>query len=169
MLNEINIKAFYLINSHPPSWFLDFLMMTLTYLGSGRVLFIISMLLLLTRDRKKVIGGVSILAGMTFIYHIVSVLKVWVAMPRPFVSLDNVNLLIAEKGFSFPSNHTANAFMAAVILSSIFGRRTLFYALAALVGISRIYLGVHFPLDVLGGAAAGSVIGLAFKRIAKYI
>jgi undecaprenyl-diphosphatase len=169
MSNEFNLKVFCLINAHPPSAILDFLMTTLTRLGSGEVLFIISMLLLLTKERRKGIAGISMLAGMTFVYYMVSILKEWVRMPRPFMLLDNVNVLVAEKGFSFPSNHTASAFMAAVILSSAFGRGALFYGLAALVGISRIYIGVHFPLDVLGGALVGCITGLVLKRLDKYI
>jgi len=159
--------VFYLINRHPPSGLLDFLMMTITALGSGEVLFITALLLILTKEKRKVIAGISMLAGMTLVYQVVSVLKDWVAMPRPFMVLGNVNLLVAEKGFSFPSHHTAAAFMAAALLSSVFGRRALFYSLAALVGVSRIYIGVHFPLDVLGGAAVGYIVGVVLVKVSK--
>ena len=64
---------------------------------------------------------------------------------------------------SFPSGHASSAFAAAAVLA-VFAPRwlgALFLAVAALVGISRIELGVHYVSDVAAGAALGAVIGLA--------
>ncbi len=62
---------------------------------------------------------------------------------------------------SFPSGHTATAFAGAVVVASLYPRlRWPALALAALVGLSRVYLGVHFTLDVLAGAALGLGVGL---------
>jgi undecaprenyl-diphosphatase len=68
---------------------------------------------------------------------------------------------------SFPSGHAANAFMVAAIFASLL-RRTLYryglFFLAALVALSRVYLGVHYPSDVLAGAGLGLVVtGLALR------
>lgn len=59
-------------------------------------------------------------------------------------------------GFSFPSGHAANAFAAAVALARGWPAGTIvWFALAALVSYSRLYLGVHFPIDVAGGILVG--------------
>jgi undecaprenyl-diphosphatase len=62
---------------------------------------------------------------------------------------------------SFPSGHTAGSFAAALTLSRWFPEdRPLLLGIAGAVGLSRIYLGHHYPSDVLGGAAAGSAVGV---------
>jgi len=73
-------------------------------------------------------------------------------------------------GFSFPSNHALNNFAAAVFLLRLFPKyKWIFLITATLVSISRIYLGVHYPSDVLGGALIGSAFGYLFSVIALKI
>jgi undecaprenyl-diphosphatase len=72
-------------------------------------------------------------------------------------------------GASFPSNHAANCFAGAVVLSWFFPwGRDLFYIFAALVSYSRIALGVHYPSDVIGGAMLGIVVGFLVKHLILY-
>lgn len=71
---------------------------------------------------------------------------------------------------SFPSGHATNMFCAAVFLSLCFPRgRWIFFSIAALVAYSRPYVGVHYPLDIAGGALVGSLIGWAGCRIFQAI
>lgn len=63
-------------------------------------------------------------------------------------------------GYSFVSNHSANIFCFALFCSYFIGYSQIFYILAFLVGYSRIYNGVHFPSDVLGGALLGTFIAM---------
>jgi membrane-associated phospholipid phosphatase len=67
---------------------------------------------------------------------------------------------------SFPSGHTAGSFAAAAALSCLYPKdRPLLLATAAAVGASRVYLGMHFPSDVLAGAAIGTALGLFTGRL----
>jgi len=71
--------------------------------------------------------------------------------------------------FSFPSLHTALAFNAAYILSSLFPRYSIvFYAAAVCVAFSRIYLGYHYALDIIGGAIIGILFALTIKKLMLY-
>jgi undecaprenyl-diphosphatase len=66
---------------------------------------------------------------------------------------------------SFPSGHTATAFACATVLSAYAPRwRVPFFVLAVLIGFSRIYNGLHYPTDVLAGAALGVLVGLLVLR-----
>jgi len=85
---------------------------------------------------------------------------------RPFVALTVANV-IGERpsGYSFPSAHTATSFAAAWLLSRHYPRRTpLLFGVAGLVGLSRLYLGVHYLTDVLVGAALGVALAEAYRR-----
>jgi undecaprenyl-diphosphatase len=81
---------------------------------------------------------------------------------------------LVPHSFSFPSGHTQTAFAIATVLSAFLPRRynIITYLLAAAVGISRIYLGVHYLTDVLAGAATGAIIGVvaicALNRLGLY-
>lgn len=86
---------------------------------------------------------------------------------RPFIDVVRALVVGKEPGsWSFPSGHTATAFAAAVLVHGAWPRSTpLAYALAAATGLSRIYVGVHYPGDVLSGAACGFVIGWLFRLL----
>lgn len=95
--------------------------------------------------------------GLTYLLS--HILKGVFAIPRPFLVLPITPLFI-ESGFSFPSSH-ASVFMALVVfafyLSKNFGFLILFFTL--LIGLSRVVIGVHYPVDILGGFALGFIIG----------
>jgi undecaprenyl-diphosphatase len=91
------------------------------------------------------------------------VLKLWIGRDRPpLVEPDPEPLVLLPVTGSFPSGHATVAFACATVLSVATPRLALpLYSLAALIAFSRVYVGVHYPLDTLAGAALGAAIGLA--------
>jgi undecaprenyl-diphosphatase len=88
-------------------------------------------------------------------------LKYVVDRPRPFEVLDDVHTVYQPTDPSFPSGHTEGSFAAAAVLGRRYSKLILPLGLFAMaVGFGRIYYGVHWPLDVIGGAVIGIFIGL---------
>lgn len=93
--------------------------------------------------------------------------------PRPFTFLENVNLLISKspESKSFPSDHATLAFAIAVslILSGEKKWGTVALVAAAFVALGRVYVGVHFPLDIFAGALLGTGSAFAAEHIWKFL
>jgi undecaprenyl-diphosphatase len=72
---------------------------------------------------------------------------------------------------SFPSGHAATSFACAATLARFAPRRVavILYVLAALIAYSRVYVGVHYPLDVIGGAVLGLLIARALRRLPEVL
>jgi len=143
---------------------LDHLLPWFTYLGShiAVVLFII-LSWILTKQRK-------VLYRFTLLYGIQSAiiygLKYLIQRQRPFLFLDMASKLSKGPGEildpSFPSGHAVYAFMMATLLSIWFPRyRVIFFIIAGFVGWTRIYLGLHYPTDVI----VGSILGYGITKI----
>jgi undecaprenyl-diphosphatase len=100
--------------------------------------------------------AVGVAAGLT------SLLKELFDRVRPALADRGIEALVpTPESASFPSGHAATAFAAAVAVGAFYPRfRWPLLGLAVLVGLSRIYLGVHYALDVLAGAALGIAVGL---------
>ena len=123
---------------------------------------IISILLLLWLTRIR--GLALILATGLAVWasdSLGGILKEIIARDRPCHTLANVrDIASCSNSFSFPSNHAINTFTVATIISLVYKNFAFFlYVFALLIGYSRVYLGVHYPTDVLAGALCGILIG----------
>ena len=98
---------------------------------------------------------------------VTALLKYAVQRDRPpAVVLDPKPLMEVPTTSSFPSGHASTSFACAYVISRLAPRLTVFvYVLAALIGFSRIYVGVHYPLDVLAGAVLGLVVAKALLTL----
>jgi undecaprenyl-diphosphatase len=79
------------------------------------------------------------------------------------VHIENARFLIGRKGSpSFPSSHAMNMFAQAMLLTLLYRRKwvgIIAFSFASIIGFSRIYVGVHYPLDVLAGVVFGMMVG----------
>lgn len=131
----------------------------LTTLGNAGILWIVlSLAMLLVPKTRR--AGLLALAAMGICYLCNDmIIKMLVARPRPFVTVPELWTMVEPpSSWSFPSGHTCSSFAAAGIwCRTLEGRRLKIGALvlAALMGFSRLFVGVHYPSDVLVGMCVG--------------
>lgn len=159
---RLDARIFLLLNLRwsRPLW-LDRLMLIFTQLGSG--IFALGLALALYLFGPRLLGYELIL-GMLSLWMIVEILKLIVNRSRPFIRLTQARVLgLRAIGRSFPSGHTSQAFFMATLIIQHFHTNflatALLYTLAVMVGITRMYVGAHYPRDVIAGAILGSVWG----------
>jgi membrane-associated phospholipid phosphatase len=117
-------------------------------------------------DRGRRAGLASIAAMLTAAGFVQGPAKALLRRPRPFVTRTATVIGVRPRDPSFPSGHTAGSFAAAIALAAFYPRdRRLLLAAASAVGLSRVYLGQHFPSDVVVGAAVGAGIGYVGSRL----
>lgn len=144
----------------------------ITSLGDeGYVWIAIAIVLLFVKNYRKVglMVGASLLGSLVFNNVIV---KNIVARPRPYRMIETLTILIPEPGeYSFPSGHTSSSFAAGVVLYLMLPKKYGIPAmvLAFLIGISRLYVGVHYPTDVLGGMVMGTLIAVSVVKATEKI
>ena len=100
-------------------------------------------------------------------------LKKTILRPRPWAGMtpELVNHLVAQKGinYSFPSNHAANISGLAIVFTAIYDQyKYLFWSIAGIVIFSRVYIGVHYPSDVISGWLIGTLYGLFLIKSWEY-
>jgi len=144
-----------------PAW-LDGMMLGLTQLGSAVAPAALASWSFLTNDSDL---AYEVMLGSLTLVLVVELAKAIFRRSRPFVRLTQTRIVgYRARGRSFPSGHTSQAFyLAAVLLKHFhlgFEAALLLYGLAALVAVTRMYIGAHYPRDVLAGAILGSVWGL---------
>jgi len=167
---EFDAYLFFLLNYKAQNVVLDFLMPILTNLDYWRIpIVLLAMSLLVFGNKRGRVAVLLLILGITLSDQVCNnVFKPLVGRVRPCNVLDNVNLLInCTKSFSFPSSHATNIFTGMILFSFIYPKlRIGLLIFAALVAYSRVYVGVHYPFDIL----AGTVLGIlcAFTIIALY-
>lgn len=170
-ITQIDFQILYWIQEHCTNGILDWLMPKITALGnSGTLWILLGVMLLLWKNHRK--EGVLLLAGLgvgALVGNVI--LKNLVERQRPCWLDETVAMLIAvPKDYSFPSGHTMASFVAAVILFHLHKKVGIVaLGLAVLIALSRLYLFVHFPTDVLAGAVLGIGIGLLSCWIFEWI
>lgn len=132
------------------------------------ILAVLAMMLLITKKTRRT--GLAMIISFSLVFIIGNIiLKPMIARIRPYDVNTAVQLIVNSKhDFSFPSAHTYFAFTAVTVIFMRYHKIGICcYILAILMGLSRMYLYVHYPTDVIGGAILGIALGIAGYFIEK--
>ena len=177
MINQLDTQAFLWLNSLHLD-FLDSIMLWITGRNSWIPLYIVLIGSIIWTQRKKSVGMLSMIIFSVIISDQVcsSILKPTIHRLRPChePTIQNFVHLVGNCGgqFGFCSSHAANTFALITCLVLLFGKQfkglKYLYIWAIIVSYSRIYVGVHYPLDVLSGAGIGILASFFSHKIYHY-
>lgn len=169
---RIDVWVFMLINRHGERtpW-LDWTMLAITQIGNFIFAVVVALILFFSVSHLL---AYELILGLLILGLIVQIMKVLIHRTRPYIKLKNIHIIGSRaSGRSFPSGHTCQVFFMATLLLHYFQAPLyvwfVLYAIALLVGITRIYVGMHYPRDVLGGAILGTAWGLFGVIVNSYL
>lgn len=171
-LLALDRTLFFAINHLPHSAILDTIALTLSGIGkAGLVWFVIAAALFYREEKKHPLFFAPIIVAGGISYILVEfILKPWIARVRPMVDIGAIVVGEVKNDFSFPSGHATIAWAMVIVLSRHEPRwRGMFYILASLISLSRIFLGVHYPLDVMGGSVLGIIIAWSSLTLGSFV
>lgn len=142
-----------------------------THLGDHGELWIAIILVLLFLSKYRKIGITALLALVSTFLMVDFVIKPWVKRIRPYEVIIGLERLVGpESSFSFPSGHSSTSLAVGYVLlrklPPIYGVSA--FLLAILMGFSRMYVGVHYPSDVIVGGLIGIILGEICIRLESY-
>ena len=169
---RVDVWAFLVFNLRGarPAW-LDWTMLGFTQVGSAMGALAIGLILFFASDR---LVTYEFILGSLTLWLVVELVKALVRRSRPIFRVTQARIVgLRAIGRSFPSGHTSQAFFTATLLAPYFHASIwvvfLLYATALMVGITRMYVGAHYPRDVLAGAILGSAWGLLGALVNGYV
>ena len=176
-LVEWDVALFYFINVDLQNPLFNWLMPFITERNHWFPVWGILIIGLLWKGGKKGRTMVLLIIPVIFLSDQISahVLKPLIERPRPCVALPDVHMLVGiKRSFSFPSAHAANFFAAATLLNYFYPKyRWVYFTAAFLVALSRVSIGVHYPLDIIAGGILGACCALFviyfWKMIENYL
>ncbi len=159
-------RIFRAVNNLPNAY--QSMMQVVTQFGSEAMVLVVLVISLWKKGRLFTLQ-MALAAGAT--YMLVGLSKILVARPRPYVYLSDVHVRVHESGMGFPSGHTAITTALSVYLAWKLGGKwkLLPFVWVPVIGFSRLYLGVHLPLDLLGGITIGLAVIALQKLLTPYI
>lgn len=165
-INYIDISIFCLININMQNYIFDFIMPIITNVGLPGLWIVICICIYMFGGEKGKNTAILCIIAIVIGYFLTEFLKYIVARPRPYIILDGVHILSVMDNYSWPSGHTITIFAVTTLIGKKYGNLCLILLLllASMVGFSRVYIGVHYPLDVLSGAVIGILLALLVLR-----
>ena len=173
LIQNLDKTLFYFVNNGLSNPFFDKLMPFVTEVNSWVLVYLVGFYFLFFKSgRKGKIVAITLIITIIITDQINShIIKELVGRIRPCHSLPDVNLLVGcGGGKSFPSSHAANNFAAAYVITYFFRKNYfLFFSIASIVAISRVYVGVHYPIDIFVGALVGILIAYIVSASVRLI
>lgn len=172
-LYSIDLAIFYFFNHTLSIGFLDKFFSIITNVNNWYITYVILLGVSFVKGGRK--GKLAVLGVLLLIvvtdqtgYRL---LKEYFARPRPCNALTDVLTPLGCTGsYSFPSNHALNNFAAAMFFYRLFPKlKWVLFIGAVLISISRVYLGLHYPSDIFGGAVIGLAFGYLFSSVVLYL
>jgi len=152
--------------------FLNAIMVFFSTIGNLGLLWIaLGLVLLFPKSTRR--GGVDMLICLAIAYIINDlVIKELVARTRPYNTIEELEILVSPlSSYSFPSGHSVSSFASAMVLTLSFGKKGAWaFIPATLIALSRCYVGVHYPSDVLAGMIVGTLVAFGvYVLLKKYV
>ena len=154
-LYHMDLTVFYFFNLNIHNSILDVFMPLITLAGTQIFWIIICIGLYVFGGQKGKQTAFICIIALFIAYFASEILKFILARPRPYEVLSGARHITDVTGYSLPSGHATAAFAAFTVIGIKYGYLYIFLGLAVVVAISRIYMGVHYPSDVLAGALLG--------------
>lgn len=167
---SLDQALFLAVNHLPHTEAINMFALAVSGVGSAGIIWFLIAILLFFKEEKKDHWFFLpvVLAGSSSWVLVELILKPLIARTRPAELIGAIIIGSTSRDFSMPSGHATIAFAMATILAKKEPTwRWLFRTLAILIAFTRIYLGKHFPADVLIGALIGSMIGLFTNYLTK--
>lgn len=168
----IDQQIFFLINHLPHASILNLFFEIISGVGTAGIIWLILAAILFLKEAKKdywFFFPVFLSAGISWVL-VEQILKPLIGRVRPTVEIGAIIVGSIKDDASFPSGHATIAWAMAVVLSKKEPQlKWVFYFLALLISFSRIYLGKHFPLDVITGGFLGWGIGAISIIIGEWL
>ena len=175
LLWKFDFEILFFIRDHIRNGFLNKVVPFYTSLGDDGIIWIVlGLVMLIPKKTRKC--GIMVLAALLVMLVVNNIiLKNLIARPRPYATYpelieDLADIIHVPSSYSFPSGHTVSAMAVAFTILTQhkkFGIVTLVFA--TLMGLSRLYVGVHFPTDVYGGIIVGAALALFVWFVEKKI
>ncbi|WLR41176.1 phosphatase PAP2 family protein [Bacillus carboniphilus] len=166
-IHAFECQIFRFINSHFEQKILNMYFRSVTHLGGATYTIMACLFFIVFMKDPFQLAGIASGIALLLSHIPVAIIKKFYPRKRPYLSISDVNIPKNPlQDYSFPSGHTTAIFSITIPFMVLFPYTILFLLpLAMSIGLSRVFLGLHYPSDVLAGCVLGTTVGLVSVRV----